>query len=169
MRIQFIRKWRDSVEGNCPALYLMEWPVRSMDASHISAVVRQGANHRTMRLPAGTMFVVQGWTLSPDERAQLRNLAPDEDAVRVPADVLQGIRVPFLSRNGGTAHIETSLGGAARRITRVAHGTLLIVQGWKIEADIREQLRDLAPDEDAVLVPVDVIAGIRITKLPSLV
>lgn len=63
MKIEFIRKWRDSGNVNCPALYKTE---------------------------TGD-YVVQGWQLDADTRAQLRDLADNEEAVLVPADVIAGL------------------------------------------------------------------------------
>jgi hypothetical protein len=36
-----------------------------------------------------------------------------------------------------------------------------VIQGRKIDAETREQLRDLGIDEDAVFVPADVIDGLQ--------
>ena len=57
--------WKDlgSQTDNCPALYSAEGG-----------------------------YVVQGVRLSDDERAQLRNLADNEDAIFVPANVLDRLR-----------------------------------------------------------------------------
>jgi hypothetical protein len=63
MRLEFIRKWKDSGTGNCPSLY---------------------------RLDNGN-YVVQGWLLDNATRANLRDLADNETAVEVPADVIAGI------------------------------------------------------------------------------
>lgn len=63
MKIEFIRKWKDSGNLNCPSLYKTE---------------------------TGD-YVVQGWKLDEATRAQLLNVAGDEDAVLVPADVIAGI------------------------------------------------------------------------------
>ncbi|GAA0719657.1 hypothetical protein Drose_05955 [Dactylosporangium roseum] len=63
MKIEFIRKTAESTTGNCPALYKRE----------------------------DGRFVIQGWRITDEERAQLRDLAPDEDAIVVPADVIAGI------------------------------------------------------------------------------
>jgi hypothetical protein len=35
-----------------------------------------------------------------------------------------------------------------------------VIQGRRLDADTRAQLRDLDPTEEAVLIPADVIAGI---------
>ena len=63
MELEFIRKSVDSFSGNCPALY---------------------------RAPNGN-YVVQGWRLDEETRANLRDLADNETAVEVPADVIAGI------------------------------------------------------------------------------
>jgi hypothetical protein len=63
MDLVFIRKWGDSGTGNCPALY-------------------RAANGN---------YVVQGWRLDAETRANLRDLADNETAVEVPADVIAGI------------------------------------------------------------------------------
>ncbi len=63
MQIDFIRKTAESVNGNCPAIYRRE----------------------------DGRYVIQGWKIPADERAQLRDLADTEDAVVVPADVIAGI------------------------------------------------------------------------------
>jgi hypothetical protein len=63
MKLTFIRKTNGSINGSCPALY-------STDDGR---------------------YVVQGKLLGDDERAQLRDLAADETAVVVPADVIAGI------------------------------------------------------------------------------
>ncbi len=63
MELEFIRKTDNSGTGNCPALY---------------------------RADNGN-FVVQGWRLDDATRANLRDLAPNEDAVEIPADVIAGI------------------------------------------------------------------------------
>lgn len=63
MKLTFIRKTDASTTGNCPAIYSR---------------------------PDGT-YVIQGWKIAADERAQLRDLAANEDAVVIPADVIAGI------------------------------------------------------------------------------
>lgn len=63
MKITFVRKWEGSNSNGCPALY-------KTDDGH---------------------YVVQGWQLDDETRAQLRDLAADETAVIVPADVIAGI------------------------------------------------------------------------------
>lgn len=63
MELTFIRKWNQSATGNCPTLYRAE----------------------------NGNYVVQGWKLDADTRARLRDLADDETAVEVPADVIAGI------------------------------------------------------------------------------
>lgn len=63
MKIEFLWKTVWSGGGGCPALY---------------------------RTDGG--FVVQGVKLDDETRAQLRDLAADEDAVYVPADVLERLR-----------------------------------------------------------------------------
>ncbi|GIG62332.1 hypothetical protein Lfu02_67040 [Longispora fulva] len=65
MKLTFVRKWEDSGKTGCPALYEADRP---------------------------GMYVVQGWKLDAETRAQLRDLACDEDAILVPADVIAGIR-----------------------------------------------------------------------------
>jgi hypothetical protein len=63
MKLTFIRKTRESTTGNCPAIYQRE----------------------------DGRYVIQGWRITNDERAQLRDLADNEDAIVVPADVIAGI------------------------------------------------------------------------------
>jgi TolB-like protein len=63
MQIEFMWKTKDSAVENCPALY---------------------------RAPGG--YVVQGKMLDAETRAALRQLAGDEDAVFVPADVIDRIK-----------------------------------------------------------------------------
>lgn len=63
MQIEFLWKDTGSGGGGCPALY---------------------------EAPGG--YVVQGKTLDPETRAQLRQLADDEDAIYVPANVLDRIK-----------------------------------------------------------------------------
>lgn len=63
MKIEFIRKTKESTTGNCPAIY-------------------KAANGN---------YVIQGWTIDDDTRAQLRDLADNETAIEVPADVIAGI------------------------------------------------------------------------------
>lgn len=61
--IKFLWKDAESIGGSCPALY----------------EARGG-------------YVVQGVKLTDDERAQLRDLADNEDGVFVPANVLDRLR-----------------------------------------------------------------------------
>lgn len=63
MKIEFIRKTRNSTTGNCPAIY-------------------QADNGN---------YVIQGWRIDDATRAQLRDLADNETAIEVPADVIAGI------------------------------------------------------------------------------
>lgn len=63
VKIEFIRKTDSSTTGNCPALY---------------------------RADNGN-YVVQGWKIDHATRAQLRDLADNETAIEVPADVIAGI------------------------------------------------------------------------------
>jgi len=63
MELEFIRKANNSGTGNCPALY---------------------------RADNGN-YVVQGKLLDAATTAKLRDLADDETAVEVPADVIAGI------------------------------------------------------------------------------
>jgi hypothetical protein len=63
MELEFIRKTKDSGTGNCPAIY---------------------------RADNGN-YVIQGWRLDAATRAKLRDLADNEDAVEIPADVIAGI------------------------------------------------------------------------------
>lgn len=63
MELRFIRKTRSSITGNCPALYRAE----------------------------NGNYVVQGWRLDDATRANLRDLADNETAVEVPADVIADI------------------------------------------------------------------------------
>ena len=63
MEIEFIRKTKGSGTGNCPAIY---------------------------KAPNGN-YVIQGWKIDADTRARLRDLALNEDAVEIPADVIAGI------------------------------------------------------------------------------
>lgn len=65
MRIHKMWKTGESKTGGCPAVYSTD---------------RGG-------------YVVQGVKLDPGDRAQLEDLADDEDAVFVPADVLDRFRV----------------------------------------------------------------------------
>lgn len=63
MRITYLWKDGNSGAGECPALY---------------------------QAPGG--YVVQGKALDAETRAQLRNLGGDEDAIFVPANVLERLR-----------------------------------------------------------------------------
>jgi len=63
MHLTFLWKDPNSHTGSCPALYEVEGG-----------------------------YVVQGVKLDDDTRAQLRDLADDEDGVFVPADVLDRLR-----------------------------------------------------------------------------
>lgn len=63
MQLEFLWKDTSSGGGGCPALYAVEGG-----------------------------YVVQGVRLDDDTRAQLRDLAGDEDAVFVPANVLDRLR-----------------------------------------------------------------------------
>jgi hypothetical protein len=63
MQIEFMWKTGDSAVENCPALY---------------------------RAPGG--YVIQGKVLDAETRAALRQLGGDEDAVFVPADVIDRIK-----------------------------------------------------------------------------
>lgn len=63
MRIKFMWKDAGSNVGNCPALY---------------------------EAPGG--YVVQGKHIDAETRAQLRDLGADEDAIFVPANVIDRIR-----------------------------------------------------------------------------
>lgn len=63
MKISFMWKDDQSGGGGCPAIY---------------------------EAPGG--YVVQGKTLDAETRAQLRQLAGDEDAIFVPANVLDRLR-----------------------------------------------------------------------------
>lgn len=63
VQLEFIRKWSESGTGNCPALY---------------------------RADNGN-YVVQGWQVDDETRAQLRDLGANETAVEVPVDVIAGI------------------------------------------------------------------------------
>ena len=63
MKIKFMWKDAGSNTGNCPAIY---------------------------EAPGG--YVVQGVTTDAETRAQLRDLGGDEDAVFVPANVIDRIR-----------------------------------------------------------------------------
>ncbi len=63
MKLEFIRKTANSVNGNCPAIY-------KNDSGN---------------------YVIQGWLVSDDVRAQLRDLADNEHAIEIPADVIAGI------------------------------------------------------------------------------
>ncbi len=62
MKLTFIRKTAESINGNCPAIYERE----------------------------DGRYVIQGWKIPADERAQLRDLGDNEDAIVVPADVIAG-------------------------------------------------------------------------------
>jgi len=61
--LEFLWKYNNSGGGGCPALYRTEHG-----------------------------YVVQGVKINDDERRQLRQLADTEDAVYVPADVLDRLR-----------------------------------------------------------------------------
>lgn len=63
MHLRFLWKTDQSNTGQCPALYEVEGG-----------------------------YVVQGRQLDTDARAQLQDLADDEDAIWVPADVIERIR-----------------------------------------------------------------------------
>jgi hypothetical protein len=63
MEIKFMWKTRESATGNCPALY---------------------------KAPGG--YVVQGKALDAETKTQLRQFGGDEDAVFVPADVIDRIK-----------------------------------------------------------------------------
>jgi len=63
MRLQFQWKTRESAIENCPARY------------------------KVLEAPGG--YVIQGRKLDAETRAQLRQLGSDEDAVWVPADVIE--------------------------------------------------------------------------------
>ncbi len=63
MKLTFIKKTAESTTGNCPAIYLRE----------------------------DGRYVIQGWKIPADERDQLRDLADNEDAVVIPADVIADI------------------------------------------------------------------------------
>jgi hypothetical protein len=63
MKIQFLWKDTGSGGGGCPAIY---------------------------KAPGG--YVVQGKNLDAETRAQLRQLADDEDAIFVPANVLDRLQ-----------------------------------------------------------------------------
>lgn len=63
MKIEFLWKDSQSGGGNCPAIY---------------------------KAPGG--YVVQGKNLDADTRAQLRQLGDDEDAIFVPANVLDRLQ-----------------------------------------------------------------------------
>lgn len=52
-----------------------------------------------------------------------------------------------------------STGGNCPAIYEAANGNY-VIQGWRIDADTRAHLRNLADSEDAVEIPRDVIAGI---------
>ncbi len=63
MKLEFIRKTDASVNGNCPAIYKAD----------------------------NGNYVIQGWLVNDDVRAQLRDLADNEHAIEIPADVIAGI------------------------------------------------------------------------------
>lgn len=63
MNITFIRKTDSSGTGNCPAIYKAD----------------------------NGNYVIQGWLIDDETRAQLRDLADNETAIEVPADVIAGI------------------------------------------------------------------------------
>jgi len=63
VKIEFLWKWTESQVKNCPALYKAEGG-----------------------------YVVQGWNIDDETRAQLRQLADNESAVFVPADVIDRIK-----------------------------------------------------------------------------
>lgn len=66
MQIEFMWKTGDSYTGSCPARY------------------------KVTEAPGG--YVIQGKLLDDATRAQLRDLGADEDAVWVPADVIDGLQ-----------------------------------------------------------------------------
>lgn len=63
MKLELIYKWQDSAQGNCPAFY-------------------RGENGN---------YVIQGWTLDAATTANLRDLADNETAVEIPADVIAAL------------------------------------------------------------------------------
>jgi hypothetical protein len=63
MKLTFIKKTVESTTGNCPAIYQRD----------------------------DGRYVIQGWKIPASERAQLHDLADNEDAVVIPADVIAGI------------------------------------------------------------------------------
>lgn len=63
MKIEFLWKWAGSQVNDCPALYKAEGG-----------------------------YVVQGWNLDDETKAQLRQIAGNEAAVFVPADVIDRIK-----------------------------------------------------------------------------
>jgi hypothetical protein len=66
MKIEFMWKTSGSYTGNCPARY------------------------KVTEVPGG--YVIQGKIIDAATRAQLRDLGADEEAVWVPADVIDGIQ-----------------------------------------------------------------------------
>lgn len=65
MQLKWLWKDRDSKTGNCPALYRVSEP---------------------------NGYVAQGKKLDAQTRAQLRELGADEDAIFIPANVLDRLR-----------------------------------------------------------------------------
>jgi hypothetical protein len=63
MELEFILKTPNSSTGNCPAAYRAE----------------------------NGNYVIQGWVLDEATRANLRDLADNESAVEVPADVIDAL------------------------------------------------------------------------------
>ena len=72
MRLTYLFKWRGSAGGNCPAVY-------DTDSGDL---------------------VVQGYSLTGSETAQLRNRADDEDGVRIPYELAEQIADMVKARRG---------------------------------------------------------------------
>jgi hypothetical protein len=63
MQLTYLFKWNVSGGGNCPAVY-------DTDSGDL---------------------VIQGWNLTGDEHAQLRNVAGDESGIRIPYEMAEQI------------------------------------------------------------------------------
>jgi len=147
MILTFVRKWAASDYGNCPALYLVTEATGRPDRTRVR--VAQGSLSPGRSATTNTVLLIQGQKIDDATRGQLQNVAADEDAVLVPAETIAHIRVSAPADLTGSDVI-------------VESRSLLVVQGWKLDDRTRPLLPDLIDDEEAVLVPVDVIADIQL-------